>query len=91
MIFPWRPAERVPLAVMVTRTEKGFACDPFMRSWFIPCVGASDAAECKKIPDPREAWSARSVWLTSDREPDETAVAVYNDLWFSSAEIPADT
>jgi protein-L-isoaspartate(D-aspartate) O-methyltransferase len=37
----------------------------------------------------REAWSARSVWLTSDREPDETAVAIYRELWLSSAELPA--
>jgi protein-L-isoaspartate(D-aspartate) O-methyltransferase len=35
-----------------------------------------------------EAWSARSLWPTADRAPDQTAVAIYNDLWFSSAEIP---
>jgi protein-L-isoaspartate(D-aspartate) O-methyltransferase len=61
-----------------------------MASYFIPCVGAPDAGECLKIPDSREAWSARSVWLTSDREPDETAVAICRDVWFSSAEVPAD-
>jgi protein-L-isoaspartate(D-aspartate) O-methyltransferase len=61
-----------------------------MPSWFIPCVGASDAEESEKIPGMREAWSARSVWLTSDREPDETAVAIYRELWFSSAELPTD-
>jgi protein-L-isoaspartate(D-aspartate) O-methyltransferase len=27
----------------------------------------------------------RSVWLISDRTPDETALAVYRDVWFSSA------
>jgi protein-L-isoaspartate(D-aspartate) O-methyltransferase len=90
MIFPWRPAELVGLAVVISRSVNGFTVKPLMPSWFIPCVGASDAAECKKIPDPSEAWSARSAWLTSDREPDETAVAIYNELWFSSAEIPAD-
>jgi protein-L-isoaspartate(D-aspartate) O-methyltransferase len=30
------------------------------------------------------------MWLTSVREPDETAVAIYRDLWFSSAKIPTD-
>lgn len=90
MIFPWRPAELVGLAVVISRTGTGLSVKPLMPSWFIPCVGASDAKQCKKTPDQREAWSARSVWLTSDREPDETAVAIYNDLWFSSAEIPAD-
>jgi protein-L-isoaspartate(D-aspartate) O-methyltransferase len=61
-----------------------------MASYFIPCAGAADAAECLKIPDQREAWSARSVWLSSDREPDETAVAICEDMWFSSAELPVD-
>jgi protein-L-isoaspartate(D-aspartate) O-methyltransferase len=90
MIFPWRPAELVGLAVVISRAGTGFEVKPLMPSWFIPCVGASDAEETKKTPDSREAWSARSMWLNSDRAPDETAVAVYKDLWFSSAEIPPD-
>jgi protein-L-isoaspartate(D-aspartate) O-methyltransferase len=90
MIFPWRPTELVGLAVVISRTGSGFNAKPLMPSWFIPCVGASDAEESKKIPEMREAWSTRSVWLTSDREPDETAVAIYKQLWFSSAELPAD-
>jgi protein-L-isoaspartate(D-aspartate) O-methyltransferase len=84
MIFPWRPAERVPLAVMVTRTEKGFACDPFMRSWFIPCVGASVAGPAAKIPTRDQAARSRSIWLTSDKAPDRTATAIFGDVWFSS-------
>jgi protein-L-isoaspartate(D-aspartate) O-methyltransferase len=90
MIFPWRPSQDVGLAVIISRQQAGFSVKPLMSSWFIPCAGASDAVVCEKIPDEREAWSARSAWLTSDRKPDETAVAVYKDLWFSSAEIPAD-
>ncbi|PZV39226.1 SAM-dependent methyltransferase [Mesorhizobium kowhaii] len=84
MIFPWRPAERVPLAVIVTRTEKGFACDPFMRSWFIPCVGASVAGPAAKIPTRDQAARSRSIWLTSDKAPDRTATAIFGDVWFSS-------
>ncbi len=84
MIFPWRPAESVGVAVMVTRTEQGFACDPFMRSWFIPCVGASVANSAAKIPDRQKAASSRSIWLTADRPPDRTATAVIGDVWFSS-------
>jgi protein-L-isoaspartate(D-aspartate) O-methyltransferase len=90
MIFPWRPTELIGLAVVISRTGSGFNAKPLMPSWFIPCVGASDAEESRKIPEMREAWSTRSVWLTSDREPDETAVAIYRELWFSSAELPAD-
>jgi protein-L-isoaspartate(D-aspartate) O-methyltransferase len=90
MIFPWRPSQAVGLALIISRRQAGFSVKPLMPSWFIPCVGASDAGECTKIPDQREAWSARSVWLTSDRAPDETAVATYEELWFSSSEIPPD-
>jgi protein-L-isoaspartate(D-aspartate) O-methyltransferase len=84
MIFPWRPSQSVGLAVVVTRTEQGFACDPFMRSWFIPCVGASRAAATAKIPDGQKAARSRSIWLTSDRTPDGTATAIIGDVWFSS-------
>lgn len=90
MIFPWRPSQADGLAIIITRREAGFSVKPLMASYFIPCVGAPDAEECLKIPDSGEAWSARSVWLTADREPDETAVAICKELWFSSAEIPAD-
>jgi len=89
MIFPWRPAERVPLAVMVTRTEKGFACDPFMRSWFIPCVGASVADPAAKIPTRDQAARSRSIWLTSDKLPDRTATAIFGEVWFSSRVLDA--
>jgi len=84
MIFPWRPAERVALAVLVTRTKKGFACNPFMGSWFIPCVGASVASPAAKIPDREQAARSRSIWLTSDKAPDGTATAIIGDVWFSS-------
>ncbi|ESZ70361.1 SAM-dependent methlyltransferase [Mesorhizobium sp. L103C119B0] len=84
MIFPWRPSQGVGLAVMVTRNDKGFACDPFMRSWFIPCVGASAAGSAAKIPDLQKAARSRSIWLTSDRAPDRTATAIIGDVWFSS-------
>jgi len=89
MIFPWRPAERVPLAVMVTRTEKGLACDPFMRSWFIPCFGASFADLAAKIPTREQAGRSRSIWLTSDKAPDRTATAILGDVWFSSKKLGA--
>ncbi|MBZ9742896.1 MULTISPECIES: protein-L-isoaspartate O-methyltransferase family protein [unclassified Mesorhizobium] len=91
MIFPWRPAERVPLAMLVTRTEKGFACDPFMRAWFIPCFGASLADLAAKIPTREQATRSRSIWLTSDKAPDRTATAIFGDVWFSSEALDAKT
>ncbi|MER9160724.1 protein-L-isoaspartate O-methyltransferase [Mesorhizobium sp. M0715] len=89
MIFPWRPAERVPLAVMVIRTQKGFACDPFMRSWFIPCVGASLADSASRPPTREQAARSRSIWLVQDKAPDDTATAISGDVWFSSENLEA--
>jgi protein-L-isoaspartate(D-aspartate) O-methyltransferase len=89
MIFPWRPSERVPLAVMVIRTEKGFACDPFMRSWFIPCIGASIADLAARIPTREQAMRSRSIWLTNDKAPDRTATAIFGDVWFSTKDVRA--
>jgi protein-L-isoaspartate(D-aspartate) O-methyltransferase len=90
MIFPWRPSDTVGLTLLLTRAGAAFKVKPLGASWFIPCVGASDAEACLKAPNEREAWSARSVWLSAEREPDETAVAICQHLWFSSAEIAAD-
>jgi protein-L-isoaspartate(D-aspartate) O-methyltransferase len=89
LIFPWRPSPSVGLAIIITRCATGFSVRPLMASYFIPCVGAAEAEQCAKIPDNGEAWSARSLWLTADRTPDETAVAICGELWFSSAEIPS--
>ena len=85
MIFPWRPSESVGLTLLVTRQERGFEVKPLMPSWFIPCFGASETGDCAKAPEAEQARSVRSVWLNSDRLPDESAVAVYPNVWFSSA------
>ncbi|RKT21154.1 protein-L-isoaspartate(D-aspartate) O-methyltransferase [Paraburkholderia sp. RAU2J] len=86
LIFPWRPSEKVGVAVLLTRTDAGFAARPFMPSWFIPCVGgAGTFDDAVKDPTLDDAWAIQSVWLTSDRAPDETCVAAYRHLWFSSS------
>ncbi|WP_046117843.1 methyltransferase domain-containing protein [Sinorhizobium sp. PC2] len=86
IIFPWQANKRTGLAVLITRTPAGYEARPLMPAWFIPCVGASDSAECSKFPSAADACAIRSVWLTRDRSPDGTAVAIYKDLWFSSAD-----
>ncbi|MEW9835010.1 protein-L-isoaspartate O-methyltransferase family protein [Mesorhizobium marinum] len=87
MIFPWRPAREIGLTVLVTRAPGGYVMRIVGGSWFIPCVGASDARLCLKTPMPRDAQSARSIVPAADRAPDETAVAIYPEIWFSSAAI----
>ena len=90
LIFPWRPAERVGLAVLVTRMKAGFACQPFMGSWFIPCVGASVAGPEARVPTRERAARTRSIWLTQHKAPDRTATAIFDGVWFSSRRIRAD-
>ncbi|MGE0282531.1 MAG: protein-L-isoaspartate O-methyltransferase [Rhizobiaceae bacterium] len=90
LIFPWRPIDRVGVAAVVTRHAGGFAFDPFMSSWFIPCVGASIASAGSKLPTPNSARRTRSLWLTEDRKPDDTATAIFGDIWFSSDAIAPD-
>lgn len=84
LIFPWRPVEKVGLAVVVTRCPTGYSVDPFMTSWFIPCVGATIAGDGSKLPSTDEARESRSIWLTSERQPDATATAIFGDIWFSA-------
>jgi protein-L-isoaspartate(D-aspartate) O-methyltransferase len=90
LIFPWRPVDRVGLAAVVTHRTGGFAFDPFMSSWFIPCVGASIAGAGAKLPTRNDARRTRSVWLTGNRQPDDTATAIFGDIWFSSEPVAPD-
>ena len=90
LIFPWRPTADVALAAIITRTEAGFAFRPLMPSFFISCVGASTAGEGDLLPDRGGALRTNSVWLCRDRAPDDSATAIYRDLWFSSEPLPAE-
>jgi protein-L-isoaspartate(D-aspartate) O-methyltransferase len=90
LIFPWRPSETVALTLMVRADADGYGVTPLMPSWFIPCVGASDEVAPLKVPaSSAEARSIRSIWTTDDRMPDDSAIAIYPDVWFSAAETVA--
>ncbi|MDL2405084.1 SAM-dependent methyltransferase [Rhizobium calliandrae] len=83
MIFPWRPSEDVAFAMLITRGQTAFSAQPLMPAWFIPCIGASDPQQGLKVPDRASAQTIRSVWLTKDRDPDDSAIAIFRDVWFS--------
>jgi protein-L-isoaspartate(D-aspartate) O-methyltransferase len=85
LIFPWRPTVEVALAMLVTRVSKGFEATPLMSSWFIPCAGASSLKGSALAPTPSTARRIRSLHLNWERAPDESAVAIYAHVWFSSA------
>ena len=85
MIFPWRPSEDIALTLMVRAGRAGLAVLPLMASWFIPCVGAAEEIRPLRLPRSyAEARSIRSVLRTIDRAPDDSAIAIYPDVWFSS-------
>ena len=84
IIFPWRPTQMIGLAILATRSRAGFSVRIVGTSWFIPCSGASDATTSIRKPSIREARRTRSIVLASEREPDESATAIYPELWFSS-------
>ena len=87
LIFPWRPTVEVALAMLVTRVAQGFEARPLMSSWFIPCAGASSSKGSTLAPTPATARRIRSLHLVRDHAPDKSAVAIYEHVWFSSAEV----
>ena len=88
LIFPWRPSQAVGIAMLIKRGPTGLSAQPIMSAWFIPCVGASLALNSAKAPDDHAAWQIKSVHLTAEHQPNDTAVATYKDVWFSTAALP---
>lgn len=86
LVFPWRPTPDIGLSVLVERLAAGFSARVLGGAWFIACVGASDPDAAVKAPERAGASKVRSIVPTAGRPPDKSAVAVYRDLWFSSAE-----
>lgn len=90
IIVPWQASDRIGLAILIVRQEHGYSARALMPAYFIPCIGASDPTQCSKVPTVGGARSIQSVWLTRDRSPDDSAVAIYKDLWFSNAGVPTE-
>jgi protein-L-isoaspartate(D-aspartate) O-methyltransferase len=91
MFLPWRPAADIGIALFIKRTAIGFSVNPAMPAWFIPCVGASRGAPGDRHPGGDGAWAARALYLKAERRPDATAIAVYDELWFSSEQPSQET
>lgn len=87
LIFPWRPTQGIGLAVLAERGRGGFSVEVVGGSWFIPCSGASDRALSLKAPTRYEATISQSIVLTADRAPDESATAIYPEVWFSTESV----
>ena len=87
LIFPWRPSPTIGIAVVVQRMASGFALRPLMPAYFIACVGAADVGDNPLIPDHNSAWRCRSVHLRRNQVPDESVIANYQHVWFSSTPV----
>ena len=83
MFVPWRPAADIGIALFIRRCAGGFTVDPAMPAWFIPCLGATSGSPGDKHPGRLCAWASRSLYLRAEREPDATATAIYDEVWFS--------
>jgi protein-L-isoaspartate(D-aspartate) O-methyltransferase len=84
LIFPWRPSDDVAVAMLVRRTENGFSAMPLMGAWFIPLAGSGAQSRATEAPSRHAAKQIQSLVRTPDRKPDDSAIAAYNDVWFSS-------
>jgi len=89
LIFPWQPRKGWGPAMLVTRQAKGFAARSLMTVGFISCSGTSERASVRNLPTEAELAAVRSLWIRQDRAPDTSAVAAYDDVWFSSESIPS--
>ncbi len=87
LIFPWQPDPGHGIAAVVTRSPAGFGVELLSGVAFVACVGApSGGAQ----PNRRRSAETRSIWLTDEAPPDETATGIYEEVWFSSRQLSAD-
>lgn len=82
LIMPWQPDPGRGRTLLVTREASGFAARLMAEVLFVACVGADrrDRRPVAAATKPLE--STRSLRLTGP--PDDSATAIYADLWFSA-------
>ena len=86
LIFPWQSLSNWGQAVQVTRRPNGLEARAGMQVGFINCEGQKRLIPKGRLTDAAMA-ATRSIWLTDERAPDDTATAVFDEVWFSSAAV----
>lgn len=89
LIFPWQPDGTWGPTMLVTREPHGFRATALMHVGFIPCSGVPAKADATPRPTETGFAAIRSIRLTDEEAPDESAVAAYEWIWFSSRDIEA--
>jgi protein-L-isoaspartate(D-aspartate) O-methyltransferase len=87
LIFPWQPHKGWGPALLVVHRARGFSAKPLMTVGFISCSGTTEKIAVNRPPTEADLAAVRSLWVNEEREPDQTALAVYENVWFSSAKI----
>jgi protein-L-isoaspartate(D-aspartate) O-methyltransferase len=84
LIFPWQPHRGWGPALLVTRRAGAFSARSLMNVGFISCSGVDEKKAPSRLVTEADLAAVRSVWIKSERPPDESAIAVYDHVWFSS-------
>jgi protein-L-isoaspartate(D-aspartate) O-methyltransferase len=84
LVFPWQPHKGWGPAMLVRRKRRGYSASQLMNVGFITCSGETTRRAPGLGPSETEIARTHSVWLTADRKPDQTASAVYDEVWFST-------
>lgn len=86
LIFPWQPSAPGGTTLLVRRVPRGFAAKATLSVGFVACEGAATPERTTR-PSADAVDRTRSVWLTAERAPDETATAAYDEVWFSARDL----
>ena len=88
LVFPWQASgRRGGVTLQVTRAGRGYRAAPTMEVAFIACVGAMFRPASGSRAELGDIMGVRSLWLTEERPPDDTAIVVYDHVWFSTERI----
>ncbi|MCF6321396.1 MAG: SAM-dependent methyltransferase [Rhizobiaceae bacterium] len=85
IIFPWSPGLNGGPTIVMKKAAGGFHIKALAQVWFIPCIGASEKQTSARLVQNGSLQSVRSAYFISERQPDDTALAIFDELWFSSA------
>jgi protein-L-isoaspartate(D-aspartate) O-methyltransferase len=72
------------VTLQVTRTTGGYRAVATLEVAFIACVGATAGPAGGDGTDVADVMRTRSIWLVAERPPDDSAIVVYDEVWFST-------
>lgn len=84
LIMPWQPSPGCGSTLVARRREQGFAASLHSSVSFVGCIGAESGTRRPRGVPSRPLQETRAIFLTAERAPDETATAIYDEVWFSA-------